>query len=81
LTGEAVRDEVLSEFAGLGRREGPADDVTAVDVQDDVEIEVEAAVRAAELGDVLCRPSNYADLPSFVLVTGVAERRKVGIVP
>ena len=45
-------DEVLGELTGLGRGDGPADHVAGEDVDDDVELEVLAAVRAAELGDV-----------------------------
>ena len=54
-------DEDLGQVAVLAVRDRPADDVAAVDVQDDVEVVVEAAVGSAELGDVLCRPEDYAD--------------------
>jgi len=45
-------DEVLGDIAVLAGRDGPPDEVAAVDVQDDVEVVVDPTVRAAELGDV-----------------------------
>ena len=48
----AVRDEVLGDVGVLAGRDGPADDVAAVDVEDDVEVVVDAALGSAQLGDV-----------------------------
>jgi len=57
------RDEVLGDIAVLAGRDGPPDDVAAVDVQDDVEVVVDAPVRPAELGDVP-RPPARAGWPA-----------------
>jgi hypothetical protein len=51
LAGQTVRNQVLGELPGLRGRKRPANDVTAVDVEDDVEVVVDPAVRTAEFGD------------------------------
>jgi len=52
VAGEGVGDEGLGQLPGLGGRHHPADDVAAEDVDDHVELVVDAALGAAELGDV-----------------------------
>ena len=43
---------LLGQFGAFARRHHPADDVTAEDVEDDVEVKVGPLGRAAQLGDV-----------------------------
>lgn len=45
-------DEGLGDVGVLAGSDGPADDVGAVDVEDDVEVEVDAALGPAPFGDV-----------------------------
>jgi hypothetical protein len=47
-----VLDEALGEFRTLAWGHHPADDITAEDIQDDVEVEVRPFGRSEQLGDV-----------------------------
>jgi hypothetical protein len=50
--GAGILDETLGQFSAFPRGDHPAGDVTAEDVEDDVEIEVSPLGRAEQLGDV-----------------------------
>jgi hypothetical protein len=45
-------DELMGEIGGLSRRDHPADDVAAEDVEDDVEVEADLIGQPLEVGDV-----------------------------
>ena len=52
LLGRSIRDELLSQFYRFLRRYHPTHDVTAEDVEDDVEVEASPFSRALQLGNI-----------------------------
>ena len=52
LLANGLLDELLGQFRALPRRDHPADDMAAEDIEDDIEIEVGPLGRTQQFGDV-----------------------------
>ena len=72
--GAGLGDQVLGQRGALAGCDHPADDITAEDVEDDVEVEVGPLGRTAQFGDV--------PAPDFIRASPAARaRRSAGAAP